>query len=247
MSFAASRSDARLPRAVLLDLDDTILDDSRNVSTCWRGACFAHAPAMGAADPGLVYETIERTRAWYWADPERHRLGRLRLADARRDVVLVSLSNLGLDRPDLAEAIAGHYQAARERDLEPIEGSVETVRWLRERGCRLALLTNGDGRAQRVKIDRFQLGPLFDHVLIEGEMGFGKPDRRVYDLALERLGVEPTEAWMVGDNLEWDVVAPQSLGISGIWIDGSGRGLPADLPSRPARILRRLSELMPSG
>ena len=239
--------DSRLPCAVLLDLDDTIIDDSRHVSSCWREACLAHGALLAGTDPALVYEEIERVRAWYWADAERHRLGRLRLADARRDVVAMALSNLELGRADLAKAIAGHYQAARERGLVPIEGAVETVHWLRERGCRLALLTNGDGRAQRLKIDRYQLGPLFEHILIEGEMGFGKPDRRVYELALESLGLRPHETWMVGDNLEWDVAAPQALGISGIWIDAHGRGLPSGFSPPPARILRSLPDLMRSG
>ena len=233
-----------LPRAVLLDLDDTIVDDSRLIVSCWRDACFAHASALESIDPAAVIEEIERTRTWYWADPERHRLGRLRLADSRRDVVRMSLEKLGIDRPSVADAIAAHYEDARERGLEPIEGSVETVHWLRARGCRLALLTNGNGQAQRLKIDRFQLGPLFDHILIEGELGFGKPDPRVYDLALERLAVAPEDTWMVGDNLEWDVAAPQRLGVSGIWIDGHGRGLPANLEFTPTRVIRRLSDLM---
>ena len=237
-------SNSPLPRAILLDLDDTIVDDSRIITSCWRDACFAHASSLGGIDPGVVFEEIERVRAWYWADAERHRIGRLRLADSRRDVVRMALENLGFGRPDVADAIAGHYQAAREEGLAPIEGAVETVHWLRARGCLLALLTNGDGVAQRLKIDRFQLGPLFDHILIEGELGFGKPDRRVYELALAKLEVTPEDAWMVGDNLEWDVTAPQSLGIPGIWIDHRGRGLPADLTTPPARIIRRLSELM---
>jgi putative hydrolase of the HAD superfamily len=49
---------------------------------------------------------------------------------------------------------------------------------------------------------------------------------------------------MVGDNLEWEIVAPQRLGIHAIWHDGYGVGLPPDCPVRPDRIIRRLSELL---
>ena len=49
---------------------------------------------------------------------------------------------------------------------------------------------------------------------------------------------------MVGDNLEWEVVAPQRLGIHAIWYDGYGVGLPPDWPIRPDRIIRRLKELL---
>ena len=76
-------------------------------------------------------------------------------------------------------------------------------------GCKLAVLTNGAGAAQRGKLTRFGLENLFDEVLIEGEVGFGKPDPRIYRLALARLGLPADRVWMVGDNLEWDVRAPQ--------------------------------------
>jgi putative hydrolase of the HAD superfamily len=49
---------------------------------------------------------------------------------------------------------------------------------------------------------------------------------------------------MVGDNLEWEIVAPQRLGIYAIWHDGYGVGLPSDSPIRPDRIIGRLSELL---
>jgi hypothetical protein len=49
------------------------------------------------------------------------------------------------------------------------------------------LLTNGGSKGQRLKIDRFDLAPLFDAILIEGEVGFGKPDPRIYTKALEAL------------------------------------------------------------
>jgi putative hydrolase of the HAD superfamily len=49
---------------------------------------------------------------------------------------------------------------------------------------------------------------------------------------------------MVGDNLEWEVVAPQRLGIHAIWHDVVGEGLPQGSPIRPDRIIRSLPELL---
>jgi putative hydrolase of the HAD superfamily len=234
---------AQLPRAVLLDLDDTILDDSGGIASCWREACLACHGDMGEIDPSSVYDAIERTREWFWADPERHRRGRLDLATARQEVALLALASIGVERPDLARRIGDRYHTLRDLGLRPVAGAVAMVQWLRDRGCRLALLTNGSSELQRAKISRFSLAGLFDEVLIEGEVGFGKPDPRIYEMALGALGVAPTEAWMVGDNLEWDVAAPQRQGIYGIWIDVRGSGLPAAHPVRPDRIVRHLSEL----
>jgi putative hydrolase of the HAD superfamily len=60
---------------------------------------------------------------------------------------------------------------------------------------------------------------------------------------LEGLAVSASDAWMVGDNLEWDVEQPQRMGMSGIWIDIQGAGLPEGCTVRPTRIVKALWEL----
>jgi len=232
----------KLPRAVLLDLDDTILDDSGHAARCWDEACVVHASELQGLEPAMLVEAVHRVRAWYWSDAERHRVGRLDLLAAYRDVVRMACKEVGLGPTTVADKIAAHYRARREEEIRPFPDAVETVRWLRDAGCWLALLTNGAGGPQRSKIERFGLEGLFDTILIEGELGFGKPDARVYERALADLDVEPSDAWMVGDNPEWDVAAPQRLGILGIWVDRWERGLPGPQVI-PDRVIRRLREL----
>jgi putative hydrolase of the HAD superfamily len=232
-----------LPRAVLLDLDDTILDDSAVVDASWRAACEDACRGASGRDPAHVLAAIERTKSWFWSDAERHRVGRLDMDGARLEIVRASLLEAGGDDPELAARIATTYTRLREEAIEEIPGAIDTVRWLRGQGCRLALLTNGSRAAQRYKIDRFGLSPLFDEVLVEGELDFGKPDPRIYALALARLGASPSDAWMVGDNLEWDVAQPQRMGLYAVWIDARGAGLPEGHPVRPDRIVRTLSEV----
>ena len=232
-----------LPQAVLLDLDDTILDDTGGVVSSWREACASQQSSMNGLDSEAVFDAIDRIREWYWSDPERHRIGRLELAWARAEVVRLALLDIGVDDPDLAWRIGDSYHALREQKIQPFDDSIATVRWLREQGCRLALLTNGGSQAQRDKINRFGLASLFDSILVEGEVGFGKPDPRIYTRALSELRVAAAETWMVGDNLEWDVAGPQREGIAGIWIDARGQGLPAGRQVRPDRIISRLAEL----
>ena len=50
---------------------------------------------------------------------------------------------------------------------------------------------------------------------------------------------------MVGDNLEWEVAAPQRLGIHAIWYDPVGEGVPPGSTAKPDRIVQSLSELLP--
>jgi putative hydrolase of the HAD superfamily len=234
-----------LPKAVLLDLDDTILDDSGGVQNCWRDACTYCVTDINGIEPGELLQTIERTREWFWSDPVRHRQGRLDLDGAARKIAAQSLAELGVLDPAVAAKIAMKYRSLRDEGQQLFPDAVETLRWLRERGCRLALVTNGSAALQRSKLERFGLAELFESILIEGELGFGKPDTRIYTRALQELTVAAADSWMVGDNLEWDVAQPQKLGLVGIWVDLRGVGLPETNTICPDRIVRGLSELRP--
>lgn len=232
------------PGVILLDLDDTVLEFAPLAEPCWRRVCARFAPQIAGGPSDSLCAAIREEQAWYWGDRERHRRGRLDLVCARREIVAGALSRLGIEDPALAREIADAFSLEREEAIRPLPGAIEAVRHLHEQGVRLALITNGSAADQRRKIDRFELAPLFDCILIEGEFGAGKPDERIYQRALDQLGVTPERAWMVGDNLEWDVQAPQQLGITGIWIDSAGQGLPEDSPVRPGRIVRSLADLV---
>ena len=232
-----------IPRAFLLDLDDTILDDSTRVHESWREACATHAARFAPLDAAVVVDAIRKKSKWFWDDPDRHREGRLQLDAARREVVRLALRELGIEDADLADGIGDAYSYHRDIGMAPLPDAIETVRWLRASGRRLALITNGAAVAQRRKITRFDIADLFDAIFVEGELGFGKPDERVYRRALSALEVKPADAWMVGDNLEWDVAAPQKLGMTGVWIDARGRGIPEQSAVKPDYIVRSLADL----
>jgi putative hydrolase of the HAD superfamily len=232
------------PRAILLDMDDTLISDAIYARECWEPVCREHACRLPGVTPAALFQAIDAYRQWYWSDPERHRRGRLDMARARVEVTEGALASLAVTAPEVAREIAQAYVALRDARTDLFPDTRETLARLKERGLRLALLTNGEAAMQRRKIERFGLAPYFDCIVVEGEFGCGKPEERVYHHALETLGCEAATTWMVGDNLEWDVAAPQRLGIQGIWVDHAGRGVPPTSPVRPDRIIRRLSELL---
>jgi len=238
-------NEVKLPRAVLFDLDDTILDYNGGANEAWRAVCGFHAPAISCDGPRLQ-AAIRACAEWYWSDPERHRVGRLDIRAARTHIVTEAMRTLGHDHPVLARQIAHEYTDARDRDIRPFPNALETLATLQARGVAMALVTNGAAAVQRAKIDRWQLGKFFPCMVVEGEFGIGKPDPRVYHEVMERLRISPGDAWMVGDNLEWDVAAPQRLGIVGIWNDCRRTGLPPDSSVRPDRIVRSIAELVES-
>lgn len=230
-------------RALLVDLDDTLLDYSGGVEDSWREAARAVAAPAGV-DPEALVAAIQRTRRWFWDDPERHRRERTDMMGAWRKITAHALASLGAPSDRLADAVAEAFAARRWQRMRLFPGVPATLEVLRERGVGLALLTNGDTSHQRRKIEQHDLARFFDLILIEGEFGAGKPHESVYRHALGALAARPEEAWMVGDNLEWDVAAPQRLGLRGVWVDAGGRGLPEPSPVIPDRIICAFPELV---
>ena len=236
---------ASLPAAILFDLDDTILDTTRSATRVWARTARAFESEIGM--PAERFEPVlDRARAWFWADPQRNRVGRLDVQRSRVEVTHHGLKELGIDDHALAERFAAHYSRLRVSSMRPFEGAIETLEALADRGVAMALLTNGDAEAQRRKVRHFDLQRHFRAVLIEGELGFGKPDPRVFERALEACGVGPAEAWCVGDSLAWEVAAPQALGMRGIWNDWDRVGLPPGCDILPDRVVHSIRELVPS-
>ena len=235
-----------LPKAMLIDMDDTILAAGERPAVLLRIAdelAADLAPHM----PQAVADRLEAELELFWSDPARHRVARFGVNEARLQVMVETFRGFGSPRltDDLAGRFARRFSTVRDEITALFPGALEGLKGLRDRGVRLALITNGGADTQRAKIARFGLAPWFDHIQIEGEVGFGKPDEQAYRHAMTILGAEPHETWIVGDNLEWEVAAPQRLGLTGVWVDGYGRGLPADSPVRPDRIIRSLAELLP--
>lgn len=90
---------------------------------------------------------------------------------------------------------------------------------LRDAGWQLAIVTNGMTRVQHGKIDHVGLRDYVDAVIDSQSAGFHKPDRRIFELAAGKLGVELGQhGWMVGDMLGKDVEGGIAAGLRTIWL-----------------------------
>jgi putative hydrolase of the HAD superfamily len=227
---------------ILFDLDDTLIAFDAVTDRSWKEVCLEYSTAKPGVDSGALFAAIKKENDWYWSDPERHRIGRNTLPVARQNVLREVFMTLDLPQSD-ADAMAERYSTVRLDNMYVLPGAQPTLDFLRSKGYRLGLLTNGDGETQRYKIERFELAKYFETILVEGELGYGKPDMRIYRLALSALRLEPEDTYMIGDNLTWDVEAPQQLGIRAIWIDRKRTGLPIGSITVPHRVIRDISEV----
>ena len=238
-----------LPRAMLIDMDETILSAYSRPEIAWNIVATEFAGELAPLSPQQVAAAITDSARQFWAAAGAE--WRLKLAEARHEVVRGGFATLAAAGKtvlplDLAIRLADRFTAYRDEQMFVFPGAHEAIDALKARGVKLALVTNGAAEPQRAKVERFALTHRFDHIQIEGEHGFGKPEERAYLHAMDALGVTARETWMVGDNLEWEVEVPQRLGIYAIWIDVHGDGLPEGSTVKPDRIIRSLTELLPA-
>lgn len=237
-----------LPRAMLIDMDDTILSAYGRPEIAWNTIAEEFAEELAPLPPPQVATAVLAYARQFWSTAEaawRMKLGEARRLTVRGGFAALEASGHRALSDDLAARLADRFTTYREEAIFVFPGAHDAIDAFKAHGVKLALVTNGAADMQRAKVERFELTHRFDHIQIEGEHGFGKPEERAYRHAMEALGVTAEDTWMIGDNLEWEVVTPQRLGIYAIWIDVHGDGLPEGSTVKPDRIIRSLSELVP--
>jgi FMN phosphatase YigB (HAD superfamily) len=101
-----------------------------------------------------------------------------------------------------------------------VPGTAETLRWCKDRGLIVGLITNTLSRGDdevRTDWERFGLADTVDHVVSSHSVGWQKPHEAIFRRALELSGVPPSDAVMVGDRMVQDVWGAKRLGMRAIW------------------------------
>ncbi|PEK23392.1 2-haloalkanoic acid dehalogenase [Bacillus wiedmannii] len=84
---------------------------------------------------------------------------------------------------------------------------------------KIGIITNGSTHRQKAKIINTNLNNYFDTIIISEEVGLSKPDKRIFELALNKLNVQPEDVLFIGDDLEKDIAGPQNANINGVWFN----------------------------
>lgn len=152
---------------------------------------------------------------------------------------LFSRYSLPLEMDAIEEAADGCL-GGWDQHLELPPDTIPAIEAMRET-CAVALVSNFDHPPYVQKLlARLGLTPLFDALIISGEMGVDKPDPRIFQVALDALGARPPEAVFVGDDLRTDIGGASAVGCRAVLIDRRGRH-----PDHVGERIESLDELLP--
>jgi HAD superfamily hydrolase (TIGR01509 family) len=204
-------------KAVFFDLDDTLCG-------YWEAAARALQRVFSEFDLGHDAETM----TGHWAvcfrrfcstiKPSHWYAGYLKSGEpTRTELMRLVLLEAGIDDPALAKKIGDRYAEIRDEELKLFPESLAVIRALRGT-YPLGLITNGPADIQRQEVQTLGLEPLFDHILIEGEMGEGKPLLSVFRRAESLVGLQPGEMLFVGNSYGHDISPAIHAGWKTVWV-----------------------------
>jgi FMN phosphatase YigB (HAD superfamily) len=83
----------------------------------------------------------------------------------------------------------------------------------------LHLITNGFAEVQWLKLEHSGLKPFFEHIIISEEVGSQKPDRKIFEIAMQRADTQPQHCVMIGDNMNTDIAGARDAGMDQIFFN----------------------------
>jgi putative hydrolase of the HAD superfamily len=226
---------------VLFDLDDTLHDDTAAYRAAARSVAETIARDHGI-DAQVLADAYERAAMAFWSTLTADHLA-LAIGDERERMWHEALCAVGLDDRALARRAADGYVQARADVLELSPGALDVLVALRERGCKLGLVTNGFAATHHDKIDRLGLRDKMDAFFIADEVGMIKPDPELYRHACLVLGSEPARTAMVGDRYARDVLGAHEVGLFTVLIDVHAIPIPTAGP-RPDAVVSSITDLI---
>lgn len=209
--------------AVFLDAQGTLIQPRASTAAFYAEACRSCGGTAGmaeivpilrqlwieakrSADGQIRFDTSEElTRSW-WGLYNGRVFDRLGMKDGRERFVQLLWESFGC---------TDRWRTFPE--VEPVLAE------LRRRGYRLGIVSNWDSRLVPI-CHALGITGYMEFVLASSVVGVEKPDRRIFEMALARMGVEPDRAIHVGDDFEADVLGARGAGIAAVHLNRDGAG-----------------------
>jgi putative hydrolase of the HAD superfamily len=215
-------------QALLFDLDNTLLDRTKSFAGYAAGWIDRHFPDLPPEEKrSLVQVVIEVDEDGY---------------KDRRQMFTELLDRLPWRHRPSLEELMEVYDREYVQSAVPKQDAVRILNHCRER-YKLGLITNGRTHIQHAKLDRLQIRPLFDVILVSQEAGVNKPDRQIFDMALAALHLRAEQCIYIGDHPVNDIAGAAGAGMQAIWIRGN-QPWADELSVQPLAVISELSELL---
>ena len=221
---------------IILDMDGTLIEHTWQLSQITEALFARFADELAPVTHDQFYEIFWSKNAdmWYMMVD-----GIIDGEAAAKYSYINTLRSLEKE-VSLGESMLAYWHSLVLEEAMPFADTFTVLRALQSHYT-TGILTNGFTSLQRDKINKYNLAEYVDFTLVSEEVGFHKPDRRIFLKALEMSGnASPQESLYIGDNLVSDVQGAQAVGITPIFMNPNND---LDPPAGIVKI-QKLSELL---
>lgn len=200
--------DSRKITDIFFDLDHTLWDFDRNSRLAFHRVFNEYGITIDMDDFLEIYEPININ---YW---KMYREERIDKTGLRRGRFLDAFQPFGiLFSMEEVDALASSYIDELPKDNHLHEGTIDVLTYLSEKKYKLHIITNGFEEVQFLKLKNSNIDNYFDTVTTSEEVGVKKPNRLVFERALQKANAIPVKSVMIGDTFEADIMGAEAVGM----------------------------------
>lgn len=200
------RTDKASESVVFFDVDDTLLDTSRFAETARRAAIEMMVDNGLPLDKDIAYSTLKTVIREKGSNYEKH-------------FNVLTKALLGEEDPMLVALGMVTYHNVKFSLLRPFPKTIDTLIYLKSQGYKLGVISNGITIKQWEKLVRLNVYQFFDEVITSEEVGYAKPSKEIYEVALRRMKADPEKSVMIGNKFLQDALGAVEAGLSAILVN----------------------------
>lgn len=212
---------------IFFDLDHTIWDFDKNAEETLHELFVLHRlKDIGLTSADIFIETYTANNHQLWREYHLGNITKQALREARFKQTFL---DLGLHPNIIPHGFEDAYVQLCPTKTNLFPHAHETLAYLQSKYT-LHLISNGFKESQEVKISNTGIGKYFRHVIVSEMVGVNKPDKAIFQHAIDLAGATREESLMIGDSLEADVMGALNFGMDAIYFNPAGLEKPADVP-----------------
>ncbi|MBO7291539.1 MAG: YjjG family noncanonical pyrimidine nucleotidase [Bacteroidaceae bacterium] len=230
-------------RNIFIDLDDTIWDFTANshvsLEIMYRDLDIARIyPDYDAFSSAYYAKNSELWALYHHGKIEKDFLIIERYAHLLRTIGYIDIDNR------LAQRMNEYYLDTLALQTQLVPYAIELLDYLTRRGYNLYILSNGFIEVQHKKLQSAGIEDYFERMVLSDEIGINKPDRRLFDYALEVTHSQAADTLMIGDNYDADILGAMQAGWGQIYFDRNHRGITAPEPQHTVHSLKEVMDIL---
>jgi putative hydrolase of the HAD superfamily len=222
---------------LFFDLDHTIWDFDKNAEETLHELYLSHKlEQIGIHSADQFIEIYTKNNHQLWAE---YHTGRISKEDLRKTRFLKTFTEMGVSPDLIPDCFENDYVTICPTKMNLFPYAHETLSYLHGKYT-LHIISNGFRESTEMKISNTGLARYFDKVFISEIIGVNKPDRAIFQHALDATNASVSESMMIGDSVEADIRGAQDFGIKAIYFNPGRKEKPEDIDHE----ITSLSELM---